>query len=170
VRFEVSGRVTTGASVDAVISFTKNQLSKISRHVERRGDILHATSIEASFGSINRSDDTNVSARPVEGGYIMVAETHYRPSFVFWLFFIAALFSYVGWIIPVIFYFYQRGTVKAALESLFKRVGDEFVSPPEPAATQNGTIADLQALADLRAKGILNDEEFEREKLKVLAR
>lgn len=170
MHFEVSERVTTTAEIAKLWDFIENQLNKMAATVERTENGIFATSIEASFGSINRSDDTTVKVRPADGGYLIVAETHYRPSFVFWLFFFAALFTYVGWIIPMIFYFYQRGTVRAAMESLLRRVKNEFESASVPPPAGDPTIANLQVLAELRASGALTEDEFQREKAKVLSR
>lgn len=171
MRFEVSERVSTSVDESKLIKFAENQLKKIANRVWNKKGILSAKSIEATFGSINRHDITTVSFQPNQGGYLVVAETRYRPSLMFWVFFVAGVFTYVGWIIPIIFYLYQRSTVKSAMEAFTKRIKNEFDNHQVSVKlTDDQRISELQALADLHAKGILDDAEFQHEKSKLLAR
>src|SRR3954453_20763080 len=113
MHFEVSERLITNESPEAVMEFAQRQFSKISSKTRLEGAQLTARMVEASFGSINRSDVTRLTLQRTGGGYLLVSETDYRPSGWFWLFLIILLFSYIGWLIPFLFYLYQRGTVKA---------------------------------------------------------
>jgi hypothetical protein len=46
---------------------------------------------------------------------------------------------------------------------------DQQPAPPPPAAAGDDTVAQLQQLADLKAQGVLSEEEFAAAKAKVLA-
>lgn len=172
MHFEVSERLVTSESPEAVMEFAQRQFSKISRKTRREGAQLTARMVEASFGAINRSDVTRITLQRVGGGYLLVSETDYRPSGWFWLFLIVLLFSYIGWLIPIAFYLYQRGTVKAAIQSAISRIVNEFSAGPVvvgmPAAASTSKADELKKLAELRDSGVLNEEEFTSQKLKLL--
>src|SRR6185437_7783860 len=136
MHFEVSERLITNESPEAVMEFAQRQFSKISNKTRLEGGQLTARMVEASFGSINRSDVTRVSLQRVGGGYLLVSETDYRPSGWFWLFLIILLFTYVGWLIPIAFYLYQRGTVKSAIQSSVDRIVNEFSVGPVAVGVQ----------------------------------
>lgn len=171
MRFEVSERIVTTTPAEEIEAFLEAHLKKIADKVWWDDRELKAKGIEASFGSINRTDDTSIHVQNSRGAYLLVSETHYRPSFVFWLFFIAALFTYVGWIIPIVFYFHQRGSVKSAIESLMTRVRHEFEHSGTAGLLNDASpdyIDKLQSIAQLHERGFLTDDEFEREKRKLL--
>jgi hypothetical protein len=171
MHFEVSERLVTNESPEAVMEFAQRQFSKISGKTRFEGGKLTARMIEASFGSINRSDVTAVTLQRVGGGYLLVSETDYRPSGWFWLFLIVLLFTYIGWLIPIGFYLYQRGTVKAAIQSAVSRVVNEFSVGPMAVgvqATPTSKADELKKLAELRDSGVLSDDEFTSQKLKLL--
>ena len=44
------------------------------------GEILRVTRVHATFGSINRYDVTDIAIRPVDDGYLLIADVKYRPS------------------------------------------------------------------------------------------
>src|ERR1700740_3391929 len=104
MHFEVSERLVTNESPEDVMDFAQSQFSKISNKTKLDRGQLRVRMVEASFGSINRSDLTKITLQRVGGGYLLVSETDYRPSGWFWLFLIILLFSWVGWLIPIAFY------------------------------------------------------------------
>lgn len=171
MHFEVSERLVTNESPESVMEFAHRQFSKISNKARLENGKLTARMVEASFGSINRSDVTHVQLQRTSGGYLIVSETDYRPSGWFWLFLIVLLFTYVGWLIPIAFYLYQRGTVKSAIESSIDRIVNEFSVGPM-AVTHSAAPAskadELKKLAELRDGGVLSEEEFTAQKLKLL--
>ena len=171
MHFEVSERVITNESPEVVMEFAQRQLAKISSKTRLEGAKLTARMVEASFGSINRSDVTRLTLQRTGGGYLLVSETDYRPSGWFWLFLIVLLFTYVGWLIPIAFYLYQRGTVKAAIESAVNRIVNEFSVGPMAVGVQaapSSKADELKKLAELRDSGVLSEEEFTSQKLKLL--
>jgi hypothetical protein len=171
MHFEVSERLITNESPEAVMEFAERQFSKIADKTRMDGGQLTVRRVEASFGSLNRTDFTRVSLQRVGGGYLLVSETDYRPSGWFWVFLIILLFSYIGWLIPIAFYLYQRGTVKAAIQSAVSRIVNEFSVGPLAVGVQAGPSSkadELKKLAELRDSGILSEEEFTSQKLKLL--
>ena len=119
----------------------KMQFQKIAEKVETTGEVLRVHSIEASFGSINRSDVTSVSIRPAQGGYLLVAETDYKPSVAFWIIVVITLFGTgIFWFIPIIFYLMQKKTVQTAIEECFKRMKNEFNQQETSRAPQPARI------------------------------
>ena len=171
MHFEVSERLVTNESPEAVMEFAQRQFGKISNKTRLEGGRLTVRMIEASFGSINRSDVTHVQLQRTGGGYLLVSETDYRPSGWFWLFLILLLFSYVGWLIPIAFYLYQRGTVKSAIQSSVDRIVNEFSVGPMAVAHTAAPLSkadELKKLAELRDGGVLSEEEFTTQKLKLL--
>ena len=171
MHFEVSQRLVTNETPEAILEFALRQFSKISNKTRLDDGKLTVRMVEASFGSVNRSDVTRFALQRVGGGYLLVSETDYRPSAWFWVFLILLLFSYVGWLIPIGFYLYQRGTVKSAIQSSVDRIGNEFSIGPTMAGPHAGgpsSADELKKLAELRDSGILTDEEFDVQKRKVL--
>jgi hypothetical protein len=171
MHFEVSERLITNEAPESVMEFAQQQFAKISNRTRLERGQLTARMVEASFGSINRSDVTRVSLQRVGGGYVLVSETDYRPSVWFWLFLLVLLFTYVGWLIPIVFYLYQRGTVKSAIQSVISRVVNEFSVGPMPVgypAAQVSSADELKKLVELRDGGALTAEEFEAQKHKLL--
>jgi len=165
MRFEVSERITTTADKkDLVIKLTE-QFNKISRAVIINDGVIEVKGIEASWGSINRSDTTRITINQCDGGYLLVADVHYRPSVALWIFFIILLFTYILWIMPIIFYIIQKNTVRNAIEHVFKRVANEY------SRTGHNTelsLDDLERLAALKEKGILTEDEFNQKKKEIL--
>jgi hypothetical protein len=171
MHFEVSERLITNEPPEAVMEFAQRQFAKISDKTRLERGQLTARRVEASFGSINRSDVTRITLQRVGSGYLLVSETDYRPSGWFWLFLIILLFTYVGWLIPIAFYLYHRGTVKSAIESAVSRVVNEFSVGPMPVGYQTKLASnadELRKLAELRDRGVLSGEEFEAQKRKLL--
>lgn len=171
MHFEVSERLITNEPPEAVMEFAQRQFAKISGRTRLERGRLTVRMVEASFGSINRSDVTSVTLQRIGGGYLLVSETDYRPSLWFWVFLIVLLFTYVGWLIPIVFYLYQRGTVKSAIQSAITRVVNEFSVAPMAVGYQTAPASsadELKKLAELRDSGVLSADEFEAQKRKLL--
>ena len=152
---------------DAILESLEQQFKMVSESTTRNGNVIVATSIQASFGSINRSDDTNVSIKNTKNGLLIVAEVDYRPSFAFWIFFVLTLFSWVLWIVPVFFYLNQKSTVKECIKDVFKTVKDEH-EQADFLLKKNDNILDIQRYAELRDKGHITEDEFQKKKKELL--
>ena len=166
MRFEISEQIRTRQDRAAVVNALEIQLRKVSRKVERSGDTLTASAIEASFGSINRFDRTIVQIQRKDAGFLCVADVTYRPSVFFWIFFVMGLFAYfLLWWPPIIFYLIQRRTVRSAIADVFARVKNEFEMDTMPFRSN---LTDLERLALLKANGILTETEFANQKQEIL--
>jgi hypothetical protein len=171
MHFEVSERLVTNEPPEAVMEFAQRIFSKISDKTRLERGLLTVRMVEASFGSINRTDSTRVGLQRTGGGYLLVSETDYRPSGWFWLFLIVLLFTYIGWLIPIVFYLYQRNTVKGAIESAISRIVNEFSLGPVAVGHHSAPTSsadEIRKLAELRDSGVLTADEFEAQKRKLL--
>jgi hypothetical protein len=169
MRFEVSERIRTKGSQEELLSVLEEQFRKVSESVQRSGQTLEAKSIEATFGSINRSDTTTVSLKKSDDGWLLVADVHYRPSVAFWIILIITLFTYVFWLLPIAFYILQKNTVKTAIVECFQRIRNEFDKPVGGGSNVTSmSLEDLERLGALRDKGLLTEAEFEAKKRKIL--
>jgi len=165
MKFEVSERISTSADKTAILKMLTDQFRKVSQNIVLSDEKLSVHSIEASWGSINRTDTTVITLKPIDGGFLIVADVHYRPSIMFWVFFVVFIFTYVAWVVPIIFYLVQKNTVRQAIVNVFKRVADEFTNS---SIVKNTVIEQLERLATLKDKGILTDEEFQGKKAEIL--
>lgn len=139
MKFEVSERIRTHTTEEELLQALEPQFKKISENAQRSGRTIIAKSIEASIGSINRNDTTTISLRRLDDGWLVIADVHYRPSVAFWIILVITLFTYIFWLVPLVFYLLQKTTVRTAIEECFQRVKNEFdqsigmpiqVSPP----------------------------------------
>ncbi|MCI5779211.1 MAG: hypothetical protein MR051_05280 [Lentisphaeria bacterium] len=89
---------------------------------------IEVESVNASFGSILRNDDTVVTLRPHRRGrgYVMEARVRYRPSVWFWLFLagdlllLEVLVGFLGLVLTLGLYFYNRKLVADALSTALR--------------------------------------------------
>lgn len=172
MQFEVSERINTDRSETEVMDHALIQFKKVSGNTKLNADgEIVAKAIEATFGSANRADTTVVSVRKVEDGLLMVADVHYRPSIWFWFWLIVLAFTYIGWILPIVFYLTQKSAVRKAIESCLQRVSNEcsrsnrapIFGEPKPSA-----MDELSKLADLKERGFITEEEFAAKKIQLL--
>ena len=130
MKFEVSERFKTSKSEAQILESLEEQFRKISNKVSRNdgesvGSSIVIESIEATFGSINRKDITEVKISKKESGYLCVADVTYNPSVMFWILLIILLFTWIGWLIPIGMYLYHKKIVQEAIEKVLSRVKDE---------------------------------------------
>ena len=170
MNFEISERIRTTTRQDVIIAALEEQFKKVSEKVELKNNCLIVSSIEASFGSVNRYDTTTVELRSVDEGFLLIANVHYRPSVFFWIIFILLLFTWVAWLIPIAFYLMQKKTVRTAVQDVFIRVKNEFMTSEGVAPRKEGPtdLDQLQKLAQLREAGVLSEEEFQLKKVEIL--
>ena len=171
MQFETSERVDTSATRAEVMTLASQQFKKVARRVDAEVDFefLIVTGVEETFGSINRTDRTKIDCKQLPSGWLLTAEVSYKPSFAFWIILILALFSYVGWIIPIAFYLIQRNTVKSGVAAVLSRVGNELrEAPMAMAGAPRSSVDELAKLADLKERGFLTAEEFEAKKREIL--
>lgn len=171
MKFELSEKLNTGKSKEEVYLVLKDQFYKASNSVKMKEGKLIVKSIEATFGSINRTDKTNIILKEKNGGFICIAEVTYRPSFMFWVLVLLLISTGVFWLMPIGFYLYQKKTVSEAITNVFKRVKDEVEEFKNEVEVKNNSIdsvSELERLATLKEKGIISEEEFKVQKTKIL--
>jgi hypothetical protein len=173
MRFQVTERIATNASITDVGTSMQANFQRIASSAKPVDSVLRVTSIQASFGSINRTDVTDIEIRPAENGYLLVADVKYRPSVAFWVILILTLFTWVFWLIPIIFYLLQKETVKRGVEEGFRNVKNELQSSPptalpSPNGSSNSAIADLEKLGSLLTQGLITQDEFNEQKQRLL--
>ena len=173
MNFEVSRRFKTKDSTEEVIKFLEDSFRKSAKTVASNGRTLSVESVNATFGSINRSDKTIVEVKIKDDDTLLVATVEYKPSIWFWIFLICGLFTTVCWLIPIAFYLYQKNTVKNEIDEVFKRTENEFRGNQGSSAnakciSSDDASAQLEKLASLKEKGILSDAEFAAQKAKIL--
>jgi hypothetical protein len=157
MKFEISETINECAP-ETVLSLFETQLRKISGHVIRNGQSITATQIEASFGSINRSSTAVCSVRGNGRKGILTADVDYRPSLAFWVFLILGLFTMLGWLIPIAFYLIQKGTVRSAVEAVFRRVRAECefteITPATPQTTSDNETSPTSVTESRKPNGL----------------
>lgn len=173
MNFNVSRRFQTKSSAEEITRFLEDSFRKSAEGIENNRGTLTVESVNATFGSINRSDKTVVETKARDDEMLLVATVEYNPSGWFWIFLIVGLFTTIGWLIPIAFYLYQKNTVKSGIEEVFNRAENEFRgSRTQSAGTKSlpaeDATAQLEKLAALKEKGILSDEEFAAQKAKIL--
>jgi hypothetical protein len=127
MRFEVSEPIRTQTDIVTISCVLFEQLAKVSARVRLTDDgSLIAKRIEPSFASIVRFDQTNFIVEPKEGGFLLVAEVSYRPSSTFWAILVMCIPTFVAWLVPIVFYNWQKEIVRLAIGDVFERVKNEF--------------------------------------------
>lgn len=173
MKFQITDRINTNATASQLLDALEQQFKPKSESVSRVGDLLRANGIEASFGSINRSDKTEITVRPADGGFLMSADVKYSPSVWFWVILVLTLFTYVFWLIPIAFYLMQKKTVKEGIEDCFRNTINQLSSAGTAnaniaaAPSQQSSIADLERLGGLLQQGLITQAEFDSHKAKL---
>lgn len=62
----------------------------------------------------------------------------------------------------------EQAYEQAAPQQQYAPPPQEYAPPPPPAAAADDTLEQLQKLGDLKAQGILTEEEFAQQKAKIL--
>ena len=169
MEFEVSERISTTARKEDLLLFLEDQFRKVSGNVRRQDDSLFVKSIEATFGSINRSDDSVIELKRAEDGWLVIALVNYRPSVAFWIIVILLLFTWIMWLLPIVFYLLQKKTVQNSIQDVFLRVKNEFQGSLVSHDTiESSNLEKIEKLAALKNKGIITEEEFSVKKKELL--
>jgi len=127
MQFAVSERIKTKKSESEVIDELHDSFRKISESVkEERGRLIVET-INATFGSINRTDKTEITVKKKENGFLVTADVTYKPSVAFWIILAITLLGYiVGALIPVGFYIWHKKLIREEIEKAFKNTKYEL--------------------------------------------
>lgn len=113
----------------------KDEFQRVSGSCTSLKNAVRCDSINASFGSILRNDTTTVSIEPRRNydGYNIKAETEYKPSGFFWVFFIIDIIlieTVIGFIlgmgITLGLYFYNKKLVTDEIINALANVKNRF--------------------------------------------
>jgi len=127
MHFVISERIKTNKEKSLVFSTLKESLERISRKVEKQGDMLVVEDIASTFGSINRKVRAEVILQEKENGFLINADVEYKPSILFWILLAILLFTgVIGIIIPIGAYLWHKSLVKTELEKCFLNIKNEF--------------------------------------------
>lgn len=112
-----------------------DEFANISEHCIQMKNKVRCESINASFGSILRNDITivSVSPRKKSDGYNITADTEYKPSVFFWIFFaidILLIETIIGFIlgmgITLGLYFYNKKIVVDEIDKALKNLKNQI--------------------------------------------
>ena len=112
-----------------------DEFNRISDCCTNTRNGIRCDSINASFGSILRKDSTTVSiqTRKKADGYNITANTEYKPSVFFWIFFIIDILlieTIIGFIlgmgVTLGLYFYNKKLVVNEIENVLKNIKNQI--------------------------------------------
>lgn len=168
MKSELSETITTNASEQEILNILSDQFKKVADSVSQKGNILSVKKINSFFGFF-RSDSSIIRIKENNGSFLLTADVDYRPSGLFWVILILTLFTYVGWLIPLIFFFYQKRTVRESIQDVFSRVKNEFPNTNKIIVLpKTDDLDELEKLHSLKEKGIITEDEFNAKKKKIL--
>ena len=170
MRFEISEKIRTDKPRAQIFAALQEQFAKVSKNVTIDDGRIKVAYIEASFGSINRKDESVVAIKPLDDGYLLIADVVYKPSVAFWIILILTLFSGVAWLLPLGFYFWQKRVVTQAIKNCFERIKNEFEQsgPIIRSSPEQDTLAALKEISALKAQGVITQEEYDLKKKALL--
>jgi len=123
MKITVTERIKTSKSKSVIIDELRESFEKVAENVNEIDSGVAVESINATFGSINRKDTTEITIKEKDNGFLMTAEVTYKPSVVFWILLaITIWFAVVGAVIPVGFYLWHKKLVREEIEKTFKNV------------------------------------------------
>ena len=169
MEFELSERITTVAGKKEIFSVLTSQFKKVSESVVQKENLVGVVRVGAFFDGF-RNDTSIIRLKENDDGFLLTAEVNYRPSVWFWIVCIILTFTtFVGELIPLIIYFYQKNAVSKTIQNIFMRVKNEFQNTNNVKVPSNTTDLDkLEKLHNLKEKGIITEDEFNTKKKEIL--
>ncbi len=128
MNFSIVERIKTNKSKEELQHEAVLAFMRVAGNVVETTDEITVTSINATFGSINRTDKTVVLVKPKDDGFLLAAHVNYTPSVAFWVFIVLSIFSYVGWVVPIGFYLWHKHLVRTEIERVFSNLRTEFAA------------------------------------------
>ena len=175
MKFSLTQIVKTNDSDDHVLLMVVEVFQTLALKLERNNQVIIAESLQATFGSGLRNDVTRFTFKSMRNGVLVTANTEFKPSHWFWICLVIGLVTVWGWVFLLPMYFYQMYLVKKTIENGLKRVSDEQEELPVEASMvhpRNGTgsnaVDEIERLAGLLKKGLIDKSEFDAAKRKAL--
>lgn len=175
MRYELSERVYTKRDEREVLDVILRHFKRIAEASKVSDREVVVSKINANFGSIVRSDQIKINVEKIAGGFEIISDVRYNPSIFFWIFSFFGIFLYgIGWLIPVMSYYWHRKIVKNAVSDTLTRISDSFNhdsnAPYTDFQKESGASStdDLIKLAALRDRGYITEEEFSAQKRRLI--
>ncbi len=139
MKFQVTERISTTTSHVEIMNALEEQMEKVSTNLNRNGDKITTESIAlAMLHFIFRKDTSTIKADQVDDGFLLVADVHYCPPFLFYIYiaivllpFVVSIMSpsfslinityFIFVIISIAIYRNQKKTLSDAIENVFKK-------------------------------------------------
>ena len=172
MKFTTTQKLKTKASEAAILAAIAEIFQPISESVKQGNHFVEATHVQGTFGSINRKDTTRLTIKQKQDGWVVTADTDYKPSTWFWILLVITILTLWGVLISVGIYWWQRTIVKGAIENALKNLADDLedaaVSPQATQQPSGGAASEVEQLASLLQKGLISQVEFEAAKKRAL--
>jgi hypothetical protein len=124
--YELSIELHTDKPLNEIYEIVLRYANSIADYTDVSDGTIRIYKIAASFGSINRDDAAFFQFQPIKDGYRCVAYVMYKPSIMCWILLFLLLGTGITWIIPVLFYYSQKNTVRNAVQNLLYQVRFEI--------------------------------------------
>ena len=128
-KYQSTKKIKTTKEVSEVLEIIESAFRNVSDETKLDGNTIKANSIDATFGSINRSDTTVISVVKKDDGYLLIADTNYKPSTMFWVFLALDVVGsaaggegILGLIIQFYFYFSHKKRVVNEIERTLNNI------------------------------------------------
>ena len=174
MKFTDTHKLKTSANCHAVIKVVAEVFTPLAAQIEQRNQVVQVKGIQQTFGSALRQDVTRFTLKPKTNGHLIVADTEFKPTGWFWICFVLGLFgAYIGCLLPVGLYFYQKHLVQREIKDGLKRIVEEVEDAVDESAMRpSGGAGDSQdadrvdRLAGLLEVGLIDELEFDAAKKK----
>ena len=173
MKFTDTHKLKTSANCHAVIKVVAEVFTPLAAQIEQRNQVVQVKGIQQTFGSALRQDVTRFTLKPKTNGYLIVADTEFKPTWWFWFCFIISIGTILGPIIDVCLYFYQKHLVQREIKDGLKRIVEEVEDAVDESAMRpSGGAGDSQdadrvdRLAGLLEVGLIDELEFDAAKKK----
>ncbi len=126
MQFTITEKIKTKKERKELVEEVEEVFRKVSAKIIEHKKGFTITGINETFGSINRNDTTELLIKEKESGFMLSADVEYNPSIAFWIFVLISLSTFVGFLIPIGFYFWNKTLVENEIKKCFKNIKDEF--------------------------------------------
>ncbi|HYU46595.1 MAG TPA: hypothetical protein VEK84_10520 [Terriglobales bacterium] len=154
MQFEISQRIHTSASECQILDFLEARLRIVAQEVTRSDEGLIVRKIIKE--TVGTTDRGVISLRKKQDGYACVAAVNHRATVGLVITFFLLVFTWVFWVLPIIWVWYQKKNIRASVVDILARTRDEFEN--EPASTGTGASA-VSRPEELKKEYVVQDED-----------
>ena len=111
------------------------EMTRIANRCQQEEDKLVVYGLSNTFGSILRDDTTKITIKPnqSQNGFLIQAETEYKPSAWFWIFFVIDILlieTIIGFVfgmgLTLGLYFYHKNLVGQAIHQALNNIQQNY--------------------------------------------